>query len=270
MWSALARFILRYGFFWLALLAGLTAFFGWHARQVKLSYEFTRAIPTDNPKYIAYQEFRRKFGEDGNLMVIGLQTKDFFRQDIFNDYRALAKSLKTVRGVNDIISIPSAVNLVRAPESEKLEALPIFSDTATSQAAIDSARAVFLGLPFYRDLLYNAEDKAWLMGIHIDGTVLSTPQRSEVIGNIVTQANAFGKRHGLDVHLSGLPLIRTELSDRIQREMRFFLVGSLLLSAIILLLFFRSLAAMLLSLGVVLIGVVWSLGTMHQIGRAHV
>jgi len=266
MWSALARFILRYGFFWLALLAGLTVFFGWHARQVKLSYEFTRAIPTDNPKYIAYQEFRRKFGEDGNLMVIGLQTNDLFRQDIFNDYRALTKSLKGVHGVNDIISIPSAVNLVRAPESERLEARPIFSDTATTQAAIDSARAVFLGLPFYRDLLYNAEDKAWLMGIHIDGNILSTPQRSEVIGNIVTQANAFGKRHGLDVHLSGLPLIRTELSDRIQREMRFFLIGSLLLSAIILLLFFRSLAAMLLSLGVVLIGVVWSLGTMHLLG----
>ena len=38
------------------------------------------------PKYIAYQEFRKKFGEDGNLLVIGLQTTDLFSEKIFNEY----------------------------------------------------------------------------------------------------------------------------------------------------------------------------------------
>jgi predicted RND superfamily exporter protein len=266
MWSALARFILRFGFVWLVLLAVLTAFFGWHARQVKLSYEFTRAIPTDNPKYLAYQEFRKKFGEDGNLMVIGIQSKDLFRADVFNDYRALVKDLKGVHGVNDIISIPTAVNLVRDEATEKLQALPVFADTAISQPAIDSAKAIFFSLPFYRDLLYHAETSAWLMGLHIDGAMLNTPQRTQVIGGIVALADSFGSRHHIDMHLSGLPLIRTELSDRIQKEMRFFLVGSVLLSAIILLLFFRSVGAMLLSLAVVLIGVTWSLGIMHLLG----
>jgi predicted RND superfamily exporter protein len=56
------------------------------------------------------------------------------------------------------------------------------------------------------------------------------------------------------------------LADRIQKEMRWFLVGSVLLSAIILLLFFRSLGATLLSLAVVIIGVIWSLGIMNLFG----
>src|ERR1700712_5176901 len=155
MWNALARFILRFGFVWLALLTAITAFFGWQASQVKLSYEFTRAIPTDNPKYLAYQEFRRKFGEDGNLVVVGIQTNALFRQDVFNDYRSLGSQLKTVHGVTDAISIPTAVNLVRDSTSEKLQARPVFTDTDTTQAGIDSAKAIFLGLPFYRDLLYH-------------------------------------------------------------------------------------------------------------------
>ena len=43
-------------------------------------------------------------------------------------------------------------------------------------------------------------------------------------------------------------------------------IASVVLSALILLLFFRSLSSMLLSLAVVIIGVIWSMGTMHLFG----
>src|SRR6478672_11590671 len=113
MWNALARIILRYGYVGLVILLAATAFLGWQASKVKLSYEFSRAIPTDNPKYIEYQEFRKKFGDDGNLMVIGIQTKDLFSQSVFTDYMALVRDIKKVRSVQSIISVPTAVNLTR-------------------------------------------------------------------------------------------------------------------------------------------------------------
>jgi len=55
----------------------------YRASRVKLSYDFTRTVPTDNPKYLAYQEFRQKFGEDGNLLVIGVQTDKLFQKAVF-------------------------------------------------------------------------------------------------------------------------------------------------------------------------------------------
>ena len=69
MWNSLARIILRYGYLWLIVLLGATAFLGWQASKVKLSYEFSRAIPTDNPKYIEYEEFRKKLGDDGTEII---------------------------------------------------------------------------------------------------------------------------------------------------------------------------------------------------------
>src|SRR5512132_2945068 len=140
MWRSLARLILRYGYLWLAVLLALTAFFGWHASQVKLSYEFSRAIPTDNPKYKAYQEFRKKFGEDGNLLVIGIQTDKLFGEKTFNDYFSLQRNLKKIDAVEDIISIPSAVNLVKDSSTEKLRAEPIFPEKVLSKVEIDSAK----------------------------------------------------------------------------------------------------------------------------------
>src|SRR5205085_3393798 len=68
------------------------------------------------------------------------------------------------------------------------------------------------------------------------------------------------------MHYSGLPLIRTNMATRIAAEMRWFLFGSVLLSAVILFLFFRSVSATLLSLFVVVTGVLCSLGTMHLFG----
>src|SRR4051812_24006658 len=118
MWKSLAKIILRYGYVWLAILLVATVFLGWQASKVKLSYEFSRAIPTDNIKYIEYQEFRKRFGDDGNLLVIGVQSKDLFNQGIFNDYSALVRQLKNVKGVQNIISVPTAVNLLRNEESE--------------------------------------------------------------------------------------------------------------------------------------------------------
>jgi len=265
MWNSLARLILKYGYVWLIILAGATVFLGWQASKVKLSYEFSRAIPTDNPKYLEYQQFRKKFGDDGNLMVIGIQTNNFFSQDLFNDYNSLENDIKKIKGVQSILSVPSAINLVRN-ESESFDAVPIFRDTVLSQQQIDSGKAVFFNLPFYRELLYNPTTHAWLMGVSITPSILNSPARTGVVNDIVDLTDRFGAAHQIDVHLSGLPLIRTQMADRIEREMRWFLIGSVLLSAIILLLFFRSLSATLLSLAVVIIGVIWSLGIMNLFG----
>jgi uncharacterized protein len=266
MWNYLAKAILRYGYFLLFALLAITAFLGWRATKVKLSYEFAKAIPTDNPKYVAYQEFRKKFGDDGNLLVIGMQSDQLFEQNFFNDYRSLHHQLKSLRGVDDVVSVPTAINLVRSEEAERLQAGPVFRDTVLSQPEIDSGKAVFLSLPFYKGLLYNPETKAWLMGVRTNAALINSAERTKIVGHIVAAVNAFSAKHHTEVHFSGLPYIRTVNSDRIQNEMRFFLIGSVLLSALILLLFFRSVSAMALSLAVVIIGVVWSVGVLDLSG----
>src|SRR5690348_9900177 len=120
MWHNLGHFILRYRIPLFIIVLALTGFMGYHASKTELSYEFARAIPTDNKKYIEYQEFRKKFGEDGNLLVIGIQTPDLFTEKNFNEYTSLLRQLKKVQYVEDIISVPSAVTLVKNPETEKL------------------------------------------------------------------------------------------------------------------------------------------------------
>jgi uncharacterized protein len=260
MWNIIGKSILRFGLFLLVLLLVLTAYFGWKASKVSLSYEFAKAIPVNNPKYKEYQEFRKKFGDDGNLMVIGFRSPELFKSSLFNQYHSLQKQIKQVRGVDDVVSVPSSINLVRKEGEEKLQALPIFRDTLLNQAEIDSSASIFLSLPFYKGLLYNAETRTWLMGVRLNTSLINSVERTAIVKDIVSRGDAFASRTKTEVHYSGLPYIRTIISDRIQKEMRFFLIASVLLSAIILLLFFRSVSSMVISLAVVIIGVVWSIG----------
>ncbi|MFC0774622.1 efflux RND transporter permease subunit [Terrimonas alba] len=266
MWRKTGQFILAYRFPLLLILIAATALMGYWASKVELSYEFSRAIPVNHPANKTYQAFKQKYGQDGNLLVIGIQTPDLFKEKIFNDYASLHRQLKKVSGVIDVISVPSAVNLVKQPETEKLNAVNIFPEKTLSQSEIDSSAAVFRSLPFYQHLLYNPQTNAWMMGVSIDKVIMNSKKRNGVVAAIRNLAESFGKNNNQEVYLSGLPLIRTEIATRIADEMKWFLFASVVLSALILLLFFRSFSAMLLSLGVVIIGVVWSMATIHLCG----
>ena len=266
MWESIARLVLKFRLLWLFILLAVTGFMAYHASRVQLSYDFNSAIPTDNPKYKAYQEFRRQFGEDGNLLFIGVQTDKLFQLPVFTEYIALNKALEKVSGVDDVLGVATAVNLVRDTTLQKPKAVPIFPAHPVSQAQIDSGKAVLLGLPFYQGLLYNSKTNTWLTAVHVNKAVMNSAKRLETVGGITRLVDSFGARTGLDMHYSGLPLIRTKMAKKVATETTWFLLGSVCILSLILLLFFRSAGAMLLSLAVVIIGVIFSLGTMDLLG----
>jgi len=266
MWKALAQFVIKNRNVLLLVLLISTAVMGYFASKIKLSYEFSKAIPTDNPRYKDYVAFKQTFGDDGNLLVVGIQSKDLFKLSNFKAYRQLQLQLKKVPFVEDILSVPGAVMLQKDSAGEKLNAVKIFSDSIQTQQALDSTAAVFYNLPFYRSLLYNPDTDAYLMGVRINKDILNSKERTLVINNITELAGAYSKSTGIKTYLSGLPLIRTVVADRIQAEMKLFLFGSLAFSVLILLVFFRSVSTTLLSLAVVVTGVVWTVAITYLCG----
>ena len=270
MWYKAAKFILQYRLLLLFCLFAATIFMGWKASKVQLSYDFTRALPTDNPKYQEYQAFLKKFGGDGNTMVIGIESENFYNLTFFNEVGQLHKQLKKVSGVLDILSIPEVVNLINDSINHRLVAKKIFQYPYTNQLSLDSAKTNFENLPFYRKRLYNTDSStashAYLLAVSVNKDTVNSKSRTRLINDILVQVKGFEQKTNTTVFCSGLPYIRTTIGNRIKSEMNWFLIGSLLLSAITLFLFFRSISATLMSLLVVGMGVVWSLGTIVLFG----
>lgn len=264
MWHKVAVFIIRYRVALLGLLLAITAFMGYMATKVELSYQYGDAIPRDNPKYIDYQKFRDKFGEDGNLMVIGVQTDTFFEKDFFTAYNAFAQELGEVEAVENVLSVPGAVTILKDTASGKLKTVKLIEQEGNDNT--DSFKAAFFNLPFYKGLLYNPETGAYLMGLSINKEVLNSKRRAATINEIVAITDKFSEKTSVKVRYSGLPYIRATVMDMVKSEMGLFLALSFLLTAVILAFFFRSVMAVVTSLVLVGIGVVWSMGMLVLLG----
>lgn len=266
MWQRLAGFVLKYRLWLLALLFASTGIMAYYASKVELSYEFTGAIPRDNLKFLEYQEFKAKFGEDGNMMVVGIETDSLFKLEFFKDYVKLNEDMRKISAVENTLSIPVAINLVKDDSTRKLKAVTLFQPVPEDQVTLDSLAAVFNSLPFYKGLLYSTSSHSYLMAVHINRGILNSVKRIEVVEAITKTAEAFGKKHNIDVKLSGLPMIRTVMATKVADELKMFLKISFVLTALILLLFFRSVSAVLMSMVVVAIGVIWSVATIVLCG----
>ncbi len=266
MWYRLGKFIIKNRLVLLIILILSTAFMAYKAMDIKMSYDFSKAVPPSNQKYKDYQAFLKKFGQDGNTVVVGFSTKQFANKEIFNKVATLQKSIRKARGVIGVLSMPTAINLLKNDSAQKFSAVNVFHPPYQDQAALDSDMAVFNSLLFYKDLLYNQRTDAYVMAVQLDTKLINSKARTEIIDGILRPITQFEEDTHISTHVSGLPYIRTRVSDKIAHELNWFLAGSFLLSAITLLLFFRSISAMLTSLAVVAMGVIWSMGTMVLLG----
>ncbi len=267
MWHKLAEFILKFKVYCLALLLVITIVMGYFAAQVKLSYEFTKAIPDDNPKFVIYKDFVKKFGIDGATIVVGFTTDKMYTKEVFNQVNELHQQIKLIPAVTEVLSVPFAYELQKDSTETKFNVHAVFSAPYQNDTLLLADAQKFENLPFYKNLLYNKDSNAFIMAVSFIPDSINTGARTRIIRLLEEKLNVFSKNTNLAIHLSGLPYIRTIIAERIKKEMLWFLVGSLLLSAITLLLFFRSIPATLMSLVVVAMGVIWSFGTMVLMGQ---
>ena len=267
MWYRLGQNILKYKKTYLFFILLSTVVMGYFAVQIKLSYEYTKAIPSDNPKFIVYNEFVKKYGVDGTTVVVGFKTDDFYTKAFFNQVDALHKTIKQNSAVAEVMSIPTAYTISKDSVDTKFNAAKIFHAPYTLDSVLLADKTVFENLPFYQNLYYNPDSNSYIMAISFIADSINSISRTKIIGSIQNELDRFSQSTKTEVHISGLPFIRTIMADRIKKEMLWFLIGSLILSAITLLVFFRSVSATIMSLAVVLMGVIWSLGTMVLLGQ---
>jgi predicted RND superfamily exporter protein len=262
MWYSVGKKIIQYRVPSLLILLLITIYMGWQTTKIQISYDSNKAVPADNKKFTEYQQFIKQFGADNNLIVIGIKTDKLFTKDIFSKYTELHKSLEKISAVKSVMSIPEAVTLVKDTINSKFISQKVF----TEMNKLDSEAAVFKSLPIYKNLLYNADANSYVMGVTINKDTAMSKSRTRLINSIVEAVVRFEKQTNIQAHISGLPFIRTRIADRLKSEMNYFLIASLALSALVLLLFFRSFSAMFMSLAVVAMGVLWSFGTMVLLG----
>ncbi|SHF55099.1 hypothetical protein SAMN05444274_106160 [Mariniphaga anaerophila] len=266
MWLKVSSIILRNKILLLSILVAITLFLGYHARKVEMSYEYASLIPKKDQAYKDYQNFVKVFGEEGNLIIIGIQDSNFFQIERFDAWKQFCDDLSKVEGVEDLLSVSNTYDLVKNVEKRKFEVVPIFPDSISTQAEIDEQADIFRSLPFYRELVYNPETHTYLLAITVNKDKMHTKAREKMIKSIQKISHNFEEKEQVVLHYSGLPYIRVVNSIKIKRELYMFSVLALVICIVVLFLFFRSFKAVIFPVIIVLTGVVWAMGMLSLFG----
>jgi len=266
MWESLSILILRYRLFFLLAMLGSTGFMLYHALDASITYDYMTVVPKDDPVAINFKKFQETFGDDGNVMVLAIQTPDFFTKGVLNDWYALGNEVSRIHGIEGMLSVANATLIRKNKAKKAFEAFPLMDRPLKNQHEADSLREVFFTLPFYDKLIYNRETHATLMAINFSKTVLDSKERLAVVDSIQGLAERFGETHQVNIHFSGLPYIRTYNMRTISHELELFLILAMVIVAIILFLLFRNVFAVVFPLFVVISGAIWSMGTLTLLG----
>lgn len=262
MFTHISRFILKHRTFLIVFLALLTAFMGFKGKDVSLSYENASLLPEKDSTRIEYLKFKKLFGEDGNVIVIGAINPQLFELNQFNAWMELGDSIKAIDGVQEVVSLTRAINLVKNEETHQFSIQPVVIERPATQSQVDSLKNLILGLKFYEGMLYNPKTKATLMTVTLDKQKINDISRIKLIDSIVKTVENYKTRNNIEIHFSGMPYIRTVTMQKVKHELFLFVMISIAVAAFIMFLFFRSLRVVASSLLIVGVSIVWVLGTL--------
>ncbi len=262
MWNKIAGIILRNRILLLIGIGVVTIFMGYKAQFVEMSYQYAALLPEDDQASIDYENFTNTFGQEGNMMFFAVQDSNFYQLQKFNDWITLGKKLNAIEGIDAVVSIAHTWNINKNKAEKRFEFKSIFPDKVKTQHQLDSLAAIAESLPFYQSSLINKKTNTFLMGVTVNAKVINSKTREKVVAKVKQITNKFVTKHHVKMRYSGLPYIRVVTAQMIKKEMNMFIYLSLLVTAVILFLFFRSFKVVFFSMLVVGLSVIWAVGSM--------
>jgi predicted RND superfamily exporter protein len=261
-WDVIARLILRNKIIILVGILLTTIFFSTKWDNMRFSNTEANLLPDDHEVNITYNKFLNIFGEEGTLIILGVKDSTLFTIEKLNAWNKLSDSFKVYDEIETVVSIKDLQKLVKNTKDEKFDLKPFIKDSLTSIAQIETLQnELFNKYPFYDNFLFNKETKTIRTAIYLKKDIVNTSVRKDFVLNIlIDKIKTFEKETNLNVRVSGMPYIRTLNSKIIIDEIGWFVIGALFVTSIIFFFFFRSFRATFISIVVVCIGVMWTLG----------
>ena len=262
-WELIARIVLRNRILMLSIIAAITVFLALQWKNIHFTFTEANMLPDDNIANVEYNAFLDKFGEEGNLIIIGVKDSTFFTPKAYAAWSKLMNTIKKNQEVDLVVSLNDLKKLQKNEALETFELVPFVDESkALNPKYLQTIKKeLFNDLPFYEGLLFNKRSGSVRSAIYMDTKIVNTKARKTfVLEKLIPAITTFEKETKIDLRVSGMPYIRTLNAKTITDEISIFIGASLLITSLLFFFFFRSFKATLISIVIVIIGVMWSFG----------
>ena len=262
MWDRIANYILKHRVLNLVIVAILLLFLGLKAFDVRMGHNIANTLPETDTTMVVYRQFLEKYGEDGRNIFVGMYDDKLFTLEHFQDYYDICKKIREIPGVSECLSVTRVYCIKKNDSIKKFELSQVVKRRPETQEEVDSVKNEIMSLAMYDGLLFNNEKHSAMMLISLDDEYVSSIKRKDLIISLTEIVDDFGKKHDVEMHISGMPYIREITTHKMVKEIVGFTFLSIFVAGFILFLFFRSWRPLVSVVAIVLISVAYMFGIM--------
>lgn len=245
----------------LAVLLLVTAFFAWHAKDIRVDSSAENLLPLDDPERTYYYDVREEFGTE-EILVVALFADDVFAPPALAGIQALSKELEALDGVEEVVSLATARGIKMTDFG--LETGRLMKKLPRTAEEVAAFRASVEENPLYEGLLVSKDGRA--AGISVRFAPMS--DRAFIDGGYEDRVREVVAGHAdeFDFAIAGIPTLKVFGARYLESDLMRFMPLSVLIVTLVLAYTFRTLRGVFIPLATVLVGVVWTVGFMVLAG----
>ena len=250
-----AAWIIRFRLFLLAGIAILTVFFAYQLTNLKIDGDILNYLPQDDPVVVQFREIGEKFGGN-SLAIIALETQDVFNPRTLARIDAITSKFQALPEISQVLSLTDILDIKKIPDGIEVGKLIPRGCIPQDPYELHNLREYALSKDMYRGNLVSADGRTALIIARVREGVSKT-EVAEKMKAIVKSTEG-----DETVYYAGIPFQMVFLTDIITGDLARLVPIVALLVLLVLYLSFHSIRGVLLPLGTVLIGTIWTLGLM--------
>src|SRR5690349_21249355 len=238
------------------VLVGLiiAAVFGVH--RIKIDDSLSQLFRSDSKEFHQYEEVTRRFPAEEFDVLVVVEGKNLLARDNLEKLRDFVTDMQLVDGTRGLVSLFSAR---QSPAPGRLPAA-LFPAELPEGADYDKFIEVVKANEIIRGKLLSEDGTLALIVLSLEPEVVASNKLTKTIGDIRKLAKDDMGDTGLNVQLSGVPVMQLEIRNAVERDGLTYNILGILAGCIIAIIFFRKISFMVVAAFPPMIAIMLALG----------
>ena len=260
MLTKLAEWLIRFRIPVILLYLAVSAVLLFYSLQIGFKFSFKQFFPPDHPDVIKYFEAVEDFGTDDNSLLVAFEGEDIFTAPQMTRLKAFHEAAGEVSGV---IEVDSLINAARPRwENDTLYIDELFEEIPENAKDFEDKKHYLMESELYNGSYISQDGRAVLFIIKIDPELNTSDGRAPILQDVKSLVAQLRKETGLKITIGGVPFSRSSYADIMTLDTTVMTSMAALVTMLILLITFRHWAGVVLSMMLVLLAMLASVGTM--------
>jgi uncharacterized protein len=226
--------------------------------RIKIDDSLSQLFRSNTKEFRQYEEVTKKFPAEEFDVLVVVEGKKLLERDNLEKLRDFVTDLQLVEGTRGLVSLFSAR---QAPAPGKLPAA-LFPSDLPEGAEYDRFIETVKSNEIIRGKLLSEDGTLALIVLSLDPEVVASSKLSKVVGDIRALMKQDLGDTGLNVELSGVPVMQLEIRNAVARDGLTYNILGILAGCIIAIIFFRKISFMVVAAFPPFIAILLALGVL--------